>query len=294
MRRRGLDDFFTSVGLRMYQPLASVVIPVFNGLPYLVDALESVRQQSYRNIEIVIVDGGSDQPTLDYIHSIQGSVTHVEVLPRGTPVAETWTQSSELARGEFIKLLCQDDILYPDAIQAQVDFLVAHEDAGLVFSKRDIIDADGSVVAKSRGGLSGSSRILDGREALRFGYLAGANVYGEPEGVLFRRSALLDQLPWSSSIPYLIDMEMYARVMLAGKVGYLDEIVGAFRISAHSWSTRLTAEQTQQFRQWQEWVSNSLGDVTGAERARARLNATRVSWMRSMAYAWLRLRGRFS
>ena len=275
-------------------PLTTVSIPVFNGLPYLIETLDSVKKQTFSNIEVVIVDGGSDAPTLEYLHSIEDSISRIEFLPRGTPVAVTWSRSCELAQGEFIKLLCQDDVLYPAAIQSQVEFLLAHGEADLVFSKRDIIDADGSVVARGRGGVRGCSRVLDGREALRYGYLAGANVYGEPEAVLFRRSGLFEQLPWDSSIPYLIDMKMYARVMLAGNVGYLDEIVGGFRISSQSWSTRLTSEQTQQFRQWQEWVSNSLGDVTGAERTRARLNATRVSWMRSAAYAWLRLRGRFS
>lgn len=275
-------------------PLVSIAIPLFNGLPYLVDTLESVRQQTYPNIEIVVVDGGSDAPTLDYVQSIQGSISRVEFLPRGTPVAVTWSRSCELARGEFIKLLCQDDILYPSAIRSQVDFLLLQEDAGLVFSKRDIIDASGSVVAKSRGGLPGSSRVLNGREALRFGYLAGANIYGEPEAVLFRRSALMKQMPWNSSIPYLIDMEMYARVMMSDKVGYLNETVGAFRVSSQSWSTRLTAEQTQQFKAWQKWVGEYLGDVSGSERFRARMNAIRVSWTRTAAYAWLRMGGRFS
>lgn len=275
-------------------PLVSVAIPVFNGLPYLPQTLESVRAQTYPNIEIVLVDGGSDEPALKYLRSLQDLNVRVEFLSRGTPVAETWSRSCELAHGDFIKLLCQDDLLYATAIESQVEFLLKQESAGLVFSKRDVVDADGSVVSKGRGGLSGSSRVLDGREALRFGYLAGSNIYGEPEAVLFRRSALVNQLPWNSSIPYLIDMEMYARVMLSGKVGFLNETVGAFRISSQSWSTRLTTEQTRQFQEWQEWVSGALGDVTSAERRRARLNARRVSWMRSAAYTWLRMRGKFS
>lgn len=275
-------------------PSVSVVIPVFNGLSYIIETLESVRRQTFPDLEVVIVDGGSDAPTREFLHSIGDSLSRVEFLPRGTPVATTWSRSCELAQGEFIKLLCQDDLLYPSAIQSQVGFLRAHEDAGLVFSRRDIIDANGSLVAKSRGGIPGKSRVLEGREALRFGYLAGANIYGEPEAVLFRRSALLRQLPWNASIPYLIDMEMYARVMMSGKVGYLDETVGAFRVSSQSWSTRLTAEQTQQFQQWQKWVDESLGDVTTVERLRARTNAIRVSWTRTAAYAWLRLRGKFN
>jgi len=275
-------------------PLVTVTIPVFNGLPFLIETLDSVKNQTFPNIEIIVVDGGSDEPTRDYLNSIKDSISHIEFLPRGTPVDVTWSRSCELAQGEFIKLLCQDDVLYPTAIESQVDFLLENENAGLVFSRRDIIDANGTVVAKGRGGIPGHSRILDGRQALRFGYLAGSNVYGEPEAVLFRRSALVTQLPWNSAIPYLIDMEMYARVMLTGSVGYLNMTVGGFRISSQSWSTRITGEQTQQFHQWQEWVSKSLGDVSESERLRARFNAARVSWMRSAAYAWLRLRGRFS
>ena len=84
---------------------------------------------------------------------------------------------------------------------------------------------------------------------------------------------------------------MYARVMMAGNVGFLNETVGAFRISSQSWSTRLTAEQTEQFRQWQELVRALLNDVTPLERQRAKWNAVRVSWTRSAAYAWLRFRG---
>ena len=276
------------------KPLVTIAIPVFNGRTYLPEALSSISHQTYENIEVVIVDGGSGDETLKFLASREQTVSRIEYLSRGTPVEETWTRSCELAQGEFIKLLCQDDVLYPTAVESQVKFLLEHEGAYLVFSKRDIIDADGSVIASERGGLPGVSRVLDGREALRHGYLAGANVYGEPEAVLFRRSALMKQLPWKATIPYLIDMDMYARIMLAGKVGYLDENVGAFRISSQSWSTRLTSEQSQQFRRWQEWVSDSLGDVSASERLRARFNATRVSWMRTAAYTWLRLRGKFS
>ena len=275
-------------------PLVSIVIPVFNGLPHLVKTLESAREQTYSNIEIVVVDGGSDETTLHYLRSIENSISRVEFLPQGTPVADTWSRSCELACGEFVKLLCQDDILHPTAIQSQVNFLLAEKDAGLVFSKRDIIDVNGSVVAKSRGGLRGQSRVLDGRTALRFGYLAGANIFGEPEAVLFRRSALTEHLPWNSAIPYLIDMEMYARIMMSGKVGYLGETVGAFRVSSQSWSTRLSAEQTQQFQQWQTWVRDLLGDVVAFERLRARINSVRVSWMRTAAYTWLRFRGKLN
>lgn len=273
-------------------PLVSVVIPVFNGLPFLRDALASVELQTYKSLEIVIVDGGSDEETVDFVKSVEHQVVKAEFLPRGTPVEETWTRCSQLATGEFVKLLCQDDVLDPEALEQQVEFLSANPQAGMVFSKRNVIDAAGEILVRGRGGVRGSSRVLPGRKALLSGYLAGANVFGEPVAVMFRRDALQQELPWDASVPYLIDMSMYARVMMRGPVGYLDEVVGGFRVSSQSWSTRLSAQQTRQFRQWQARVAHDLGNVTGRQRLVAWLNAWKVSWMRAAAYRWLRLRSR--
>lgn len=275
------------------KPLISVVVPVFNGLPYVRDALASVEAQTYPHVELVVVDGGSSRETVDFVESLQRSQVKVEFLPPGTPVEKTWTRCCELATGEFIKLLCQDDVLHPKALEQQADFLTANPQAGMVFAKRDVIDAAGETLVRGRGGLQGLSRVLDGRDALLRGYLAGANVFGEPVAVMFRRNLLQQELPWDASIPYLIDMSMYAQLMMQGSVGYLDEVVGGFRVSSQSWSTRLNADQTRQFRQWQARVAEGLGDVTRPQRLVAWINSWKVSWMRAAAYRWLRLRSRF-
>ena len=275
-------------------PLVTISIPVFNGLPFLTSALESVHAQTYPNLEIVIVDGGSDSETVDYLKTLDRERYRLEFLPAGTPVETTWTRSCELAQGDFIKLLCQDDLLYPDAIATQVAALQASPGAGLVFSRRDIVDARARTVAKARGGIRGGSRTLPGSQALRFGFLAGSNIYGEPLAVLFRASTLRQNLPWRADIPYLIDMSMYADVMRTDDVAYEDAVVGAFRISSQSWSTRLTKQQTEQFRQWQAVAAETTLNVTDIDRLRASTSAVRVSWMRSLAYLWLRLTKRLS
>lgn len=275
-------------------PLVTISIPVFNGLPFLTSALESVHAQTYPNLEVVIVDGGSDAETVDYLKTLDRERYRLEFLPKGTPVEITWTRSCELAQGDFIKLLCQDDLLYPDAIATQVAAMQAHPSAGLVFSRRDIIDAQTRTVAKARGGVRGGSRTLQGPQALRFGFLAGSNIYGEPLAVLFRASALRQHLPWRADIPYLIDMSMYAAIMRTDEVAFEDSVVGAFRISSQSWSTRLTKQQTEQFRQWQAIAARAIPNVTDLDRLRAYTNAARISWMRSLAYLWLRLTKRLS
>jgi len=274
------------------KPLVSVVIPVFNGRSYLRETVASVCSQTYGNIELILVDGGSDDDTLELLSSLEQTVSRIEYLGRDTPVTDTWTESCALASGSYLKLLCQDDILYPDALADQVQFLMNFPSLGMVFSKRNIIDASGRVVGRAHGGISGSSRELSEAQALRFGYLAGSNVYGEPLAVMFRRDVLHACLPWDSSLPYLIDMSMYSKVMQEGPVGYLDRVVGAFRISSESWSVRLSSDQKNQFRDWQRQVESRVGRISSLDRFRAFVNVYRVANARSLVYSWLRLRGK--
>lgn len=273
-------------------PLVSVVIPVFEGQRFLPAALKSIKDQTYSNIEIVIVDGGSSAASLAEIRTLAEDVDKFESLPSGTPVQETWTRACELSSGEFVKLLCQDDVIYPDAIASQVAALKENPSARMLFSKRDIIDARGKTVAAARGGLPGRSRLVPGNEALMSAFLSGSNIFGEPLAVLFTREAVLECMPWDASIPYLIDMSTYTACMHASPVVYQETVSGAFRVSSESWSTRLTSDQARQFREWQRNIVDLLGPVPESKKRKASFNAYRVSWTRAAAYAWLRLTNR--
>lgn len=269
-------------------PLVSVVVPVFEGQRFLPAALKSIKDQTYSNIEIVIVDGGSSESSLAEIRSLAQDVDKFESLPPGTPVQETWTRACELSSGEFVKLLCQDDVIYPNAIASQVTALKENPSARMVFSKRDIIDARGKIVAAGRGGLPGRSRLVSGDDALMSAFLSGSNIFGEPLAVLFTREAVLECMPWDASIPYLIDMSTYTACMHGNAVVYQEAVSGAFRVSSESWSTRLTADQARQFREWQRNIEGLLGPMSERNKRKANFNAYRVSWTRAAAYTWLR------
>jgi glycosyltransferase involved in cell wall biosynthesis len=126
-------------------PLVSVVVPVFNGMPYLQAAYESIVNQTYQNIEIVFVDGGSSDASLEWLHDLDDPRASVAYLDKGTPAAGTWTAATAAARGDFIKLLCQDDLLYPRAVEAQVNDLTVNPGASVAVAQRDIISASVSL-----------------------------------------------------------------------------------------------------------------------------------------------------
>jgi glycosyltransferase involved in cell wall biosynthesis len=274
-------------------PTASVVVPIFNGLPFLLDAFRSIEQQSYPNVEIVLVDGGSTDGSLDWIREVASQrAICIDALPRGTPAATTWTRASELATGDFVTLLCQDDVLYPNALRARIAALQARPDALFAASQRDIISASGSVIARGRGGYRGTSGEVSGIDAVRGAYGRAQNIFGEPLAVTFRREALHRHLPWVDTHPFMLDMDMYTRVAKDGSVVFVPESLGAFRVSSHSWSTRLLHDQRDQFARWQASVAaDPAFAIPPKLKGRARRNLARQTWLRAAAYRWLRFRG---
>jgi glycosyltransferase involved in cell wall biosynthesis len=108
-------------------PLVSVIIPVYNGARYLRAALESVFGQTYRPIEVIVVDDGSvddsgviaqNFPEVRYIHQVNQGV------------AAARNNGIDAARGEFLAFLDQDDLWKPEKLKLQVDCLLSNPDLG--------------------------------------------------------------------------------------------------------------------------------------------------------------------
>jgi glycosyltransferase involved in cell wall biosynthesis len=275
-------------------PLVSVVIPVFNGKPFLQFALDSVLQQTYPNIEIVITDGGSLDGSKEWLENYSDYDVVKGYLPIGSGAAANWTLACELSSGEYVKLLCQDDLLYPNAVSVQVGDLQDNPEARIAFARRDIIDSKGKILSYARGCQGLEVGLVSGRAALLAGYRAGTNIYGEPEAVLFERQAMLKALPWQDTEPFMLDVLFYTKVLKNYPAVVRMESVGAFRVSASSWSTRLVREHRKQFRSWQQQVRGFLGPLSLWDRTVGIVNTEKTTQIRRVAYTWLTLRNRMN
>jgi glycosyltransferase involved in cell wall biosynthesis len=106
-------------------PLVSVVMIVRNGERFLEAAIDSVRAQSYRPLEIIVVDGQSTDST----STIARSFPEVELISQtGRGVADAYNVGIEAARGELVAFLSHDDLWTPDKLGVQVEYLRAHPD----------------------------------------------------------------------------------------------------------------------------------------------------------------------
>lgn len=100
--------------------LVSICIPVYNGEDFLKETLDSVINQTYSNIEIIITDDLSVDGTENIIRSYNDKRIKYFKNDSSKGLAGNWNEAVSKSGGEYIKVLCQDDLLTSDAIEKQM------------------------------------------------------------------------------------------------------------------------------------------------------------------------------
>jgi glycosyltransferase involved in cell wall biosynthesis len=126
-------------------PLVSVVIPAYNAEAFIQKTLTSVLSQTYKNLEILVIDDGSTDRTVEIVEAMAEGDRRIRLLQQSNSgVAAARNLGIKHAKGEFIAPLDADDIWYPQNIEKQVQcFLESNANVGLVYSwSADVDDQD--------------------------------------------------------------------------------------------------------------------------------------------------------
>lgn len=112
----------------------AVIMPIYNGMPYLKEAVRSILAQSYSKFELILIDDGSVDDSPSFLRSLKDA--RVKVISRSNKgLCATLNEAVfDHARADCIARLDQDDVAYPDRLQAQVDFLEQNPTYGAVYS----------------------------------------------------------------------------------------------------------------------------------------------------------------
>jgi glycosyltransferase involved in cell wall biosynthesis len=151
----------------------SVIIPTYNRADYVGKSIDSVLEQQYRNIEIIVVDDGSTDATPDVIEPYLKFIKYIRTSNNGPATARN--VGMKAATGEYISYLDDDDLYYPHKSSVQCAVLDAHPDIGMVYSEFSAFDDAGFFdefhireyhrSAYARGGLT-YDRIFDEKQPL--------------------------------------------------------------------------------------------------------------------------------
>lgn len=131
--------------------LVSVIIPVYNAEKYLDRTLKSVFLQTYKNIEVVLVDDGSKDGSLDiiknYQSNYQGIIYYLQEENMGAGCARN--KALELARGQYVAFLDSDDLWMRDKLEHQIN-LMKEKQSPFCFTAIEMIDKDDKVIKEKR------------------------------------------------------------------------------------------------------------------------------------------------
>lgn len=131
------------------KPLISVIMSVYNGEKYLSEAIRSILNQSYENIEFVIINDGSTDNSEKIVSGFIDSRIRYEKRPN-SGLAASLNYAVKMSTGKLIARMDSDDIAYPERICVQCEYLMSHADCVLIGSNADIIDEEGNYLYTSK------------------------------------------------------------------------------------------------------------------------------------------------
>ena len=127
-------------------PKISVIMSVFNGEKYLREAIDSVLRQSFRDLELIIINDASTDQTQEILESYPDPRIRVFTNIENTGPAGSLNKAISLSRGEYIAVLDADDVAMAKRLEESVFFLKKNEDVGLVGTSFCVIDGTGETL----------------------------------------------------------------------------------------------------------------------------------------------------
>lgn len=238
--------------------LVTVAIPVFNGEPYVEAALQSVIEQSYQHLEIIVVDDGSTDRSCEIISSFKDPRVRLLRLEKNQGIESAWNRCLSEAAGRYMTLLPQDDLLMPCAIEERMAIFHKAPGTVLVFNSRRIINERGGLITNRRAPFFGG--VVSARKLVASCVISGLNHVGDPAAVTFSVSdARQLHEGFSGRWPWVIDLEFWTRLMQSGEVYYLRKSLSAFRVNRRALSVRLRLQQAQQFEAFSRFARDLYG-----------------------------------
>lgn len=204
-------------------PLFSVLMANYNNGKYLVDAINSVRQQTYTNWEIILVDDCSTDNSKDlYKELINDGRIHIFYNDQNKGCGYTKRRCAELANGEICGFLDPDDILLENALDLMVNVHLEHPSVSVVYSKAYFCDTEYNIIDKANlPNFSSGKTFFDYREY-------GSMHLATYKNVLYKKTVGINPELMAG-----VDQDLYFKIEEVGDIYPLDEFTYKYVIKGH-------------------------------------------------------------
>ena len=204
-----------------YNPLVSVIIAVFNGEEYIERAINSILLQTYKNIEIIIVNDGSDDNTKDILKNYKENNIVVIHNSMNIGISKSRNIGGRLAKGKYIAVQDADDVSLPQRIKMQVNFLESRPDIVLL----------GATQYNVNKGIRKLGRYFNEEEIKRRLLLHNPIAH---TSAFFPKTVYLALNGYNENFTVSVDFELYNRLMKFGNVAMIKEPLVEYYIHTNS------------------------------------------------------------
>ncbi len=207
----------------MEECLLTVIVPCYNHEKYILQCLESIHNQTYRDFQWIVIDDGSRDRSPEILKEHQPRFGYELILQQNKGLSRTLTEViRDRAKGKFISACASDDYWLPEKLDIQLKFMQEHPEHAMTFGKTYYVDVN--------------SRLLDipNNPNLRSG-----NVFEDillqrfhpPVNYMYRKDALAEVGYFKSGV---IGEDYYMNCLLASKhpLGFIDEFLGYYRVAS--------------------------------------------------------------
>lgn len=215
-------------------PLVSVIMPVYNGMPFLPMAVESILQQTFSDFEFIIINDGSTDKSTAYLQALKDPRVVLIDLPKNLGITLALQTGLKVASGKYIARLDADDCARADRLALQVQYMEMHPDIVILGSSYQLINEKGQVIKY----VNLSKKDLEIRWKLLF-----KNPFVHST-VIFRREVLIqNNLGYVQT--YGEDYQLWRDILQYGKGEITNLPLIKYRVHQHSWTISKNTQQTQ-------------------------------------------------
>ena len=230
------------------EPLVSAIIPSYNHENYIEECVLSIVNQTYKNIELIVIDDGSTDRSREILEKLQKQYGFVLVLQDNQGVSKTMNKAiRQYAKGKYITGSASDDFLMPDKVERQVNYMESDTDCSLVFGKVHMVDAQSRIIE----GLTVVDPVEDPVESVRFEGLIERNCI--PAASMMYRKDIWEQCGGYDEDSILEDWDMWLKFAYSGKIVYLDEYFANYRWHATNQTSHTLKMYTAAWNLVQSW-----------------------------------------
>ncbi|NCB46349.1 glycosyltransferase [bacterium] len=215
----------------MTNPLISVCVPTYNNELTIKKTLLSLIKQTYKNLEILVIDDCSFDSTVKIVESIDDPRVRLLKNSNNLGMTSNWNKCITESKGEFVKLICADDILLADSISEESKPLIENSNITISISNTTLINSkDIKIGSFRRWPIYGA---ISGRKLARLSLIMN-NFFGAPCNVTFRKSTALKVGLFDENLMYIPDFDLWIKLALEGDVHVSSKELNAFRIRESS------------------------------------------------------------